>query len=154
MRNCHLRRGMTRERAAGKTRRGRCKKWEREETRRVRERKLSGGWRSARGAGLGRGRRRGRLCRLFVLCRVAAISHTSSAASSLASELTPSPSSTNPATHPATYATLLVEILRILESRMEKRTSLREREREREKRDSEKVERKKNPERGLPRCDF
>lgn len=58
MRNCHLRRGMTRERAAGRTRRGRCKKWEREETRRARERKLSGGWWSARGAGLGRGRRR------------------------------------------------------------------------------------------------
>lgn len=79
------------------------------------------------------GRGEGRLCRLFVLCRVAAISHTSSAASGLASELTPSSSPTSPATHPATHATLSVEILRILESRMEKRTSLRQKKRNREK---------------------
>lgn len=75
----------------------------------------------------------GRLCRLFVLCRVAAISHTSSAASGLASELTLSSSPTSSATHRATHDTLSVEILRILESRMEKRTSLRQKKRNRER---------------------
>lgn len=56
------------------------------------------GWLEERKEG-GRGQG-GRLCRLFVLCRVAAISHTSSAASGLASELTPSSLPTSPATHP------------------------------------------------------
>lgn len=86
----------------------------------------------AKGEEGGRGQG-GRLCRLFVLCRVAAISHTSSAASGLASELTLSSSPTSPATHRATHATLSVEILRILESRMEKRTSLRQKKRNSER---------------------